>query len=496
MTISSAAIGREATEPQQSGPGSTGLVLHDTYALGPCIGHGGMGEVYEATHVRLPGRFAVKILRPDLLANQAAVARFCREAEIMSELRHPHIIQIFDFNTSADGLPYFVMEYLDGVDLEARLARTGTLPLAVIVPIVEAVASALLAAHAMGVVHRDLKPANIFLLRGEGRDDDFAKVIDFGISKTASPGSRLSLASAVMGTPAFMAPEQALGLASQIDARTDQFALAAITYRMLTGHEPFVGSDPVSVLYQVVHEEPPRLAQFFPWDLTQVQSVLDQAMAKRPEDRFDNIVAFAAALASAVEALLGQPASHAVTQASVPASAPPPVRVRAVRLVPKALAPASPDDGEAPPPIRRPSVRPPVIDIDAVEAPPVSDLPRALDRVPRGPQRAVVLGLVVLGLAAGIVHKDLYRGFPRRAANLEQSLVSLAHREWRVPRSGLPTLPTSIPAPIQSAPGLRDPAPPALPVEVDPPSRKPAADPIATTNRFDSASVTTGPAAR
>lgn len=480
--------GMMTPDPPQGGPvGSTGMVLHDTYTLGPCIGHGGMGEVYEATHVRLPGRFAVKILRPDLLTNQDAVARFCREAEIMSELRHPHIIQIFDFNTSVDGLPYFVMEYLDGVDLQTRLAQTGALPLAAIVPIVDAVASALLAAHTMGVVHRDLKPANIFLLRGEGRDDDFAKVIDFGISKTASPGPRLSMTSTVMGTPAFMAPEQALGLASQIDARTDQFALAAITYLMLTGHEPFVGIDPVSVLYQVVHGQPPRLSQFFSWDLTQVQSVLDQAMAKRPEDRFDSIVAFAAALASAAESLLAHPASPVVAPAPIPTSAPPPVRVHAVRLVPKtpapaSLAPASLDDSEAPPPIRRPSVRPPIVDVDAVETPPDADLPRRLDRVPHGPQRAAVLGLMVLGLAAGIVHKGWYRGFPGRAANLEQSLVTLAHRGWRVPRSNLPT---SIPAPTQSAPAARDPAPSAkglLTVDDDPPAREPAAEPSAASD--------------
>src|ERR1700690_3314696 len=117
---------------------STGLVLHDTYTLGTRIGQGGMGEVYEASHVRLPGHFAVKILRPDLLSNQEAIGRFCREAEIMSELRHPHIIQIFDFNTSADGLPYFVMECLEGVDLETGLRAMVGLPLGDAVPTVGA----------------------------------------------------------------------------------------------------------------------------------------------------------------------------------------------------------------------------------------------------------------------------------------------------------------------------------------------------------------------
>src|SRR5436190_1319216 len=106
MTNLSYAIARESVATQQ------GRVLHETYTLGSLLGAGGMGEVYEAAHVRLPGRFAVKILRPDLLTNQEAIRRFCREAEIMSSLRHPHITQIFDFNTSTEGLPYFVMEYL------------------------------------------------------------------------------------------------------------------------------------------------------------------------------------------------------------------------------------------------------------------------------------------------------------------------------------------------------------------------------------------------
>src|SRR5690242_16525154 len=155
---------RSTASEEDGGAEFTGLVLQDTYTLGRCIGRGAMGEVYEATHVRLPGRMAVKILRPHLRANEDAFGRFCREAEIMSAVQHPHIIQIFDFNAapSLDGLPYFVMEYLDGVDLQARLAASGPLSVAATIRIVEAVASALGAAHAAGVVHRDLKPANIF----------------------------------------------------------------------------------------------------------------------------------------------------------------------------------------------------------------------------------------------------------------------------------------------------------------------------------------------
>ena len=437
--MSNSAATQQSIETQgDDAAGSTGLVLQDTYVLGECIGKGGMGEVYEATHVRLPGHVAVKILRPHLLTNDDAFARFCREAEIMSALQHPHIVQIFDFNTALDGRPYFVMEYLDGVDLEARLADAGALPLPALVRIVDAVASALGAAHAAGIVHRDLKPANIFLMRGEGQDRDFVKVIDFGISKAPGPGRRLSRASEVMGTPEFMAPEQALGLVGEIDARTDQFALAAITFAMLTGREPFVGGDPASLLYQVVHEEPPRLSGFLAWDTTEIQSVLDRALAKRPEDRFDSIVEFAWALRVAAHSVIrGHAPPRAIPRRS-PAAAPTTTRVRTSRPVPRAVA--------------------------ALERP---ELPRRLDRVPHGPQRTVALGLAVLGLAAVIVHKGWYRGFAGRATNVEQKLVRLVRGEPRTPPSGVPA---SAPEPAQIA---------TAPREVPPPSREPLANIIA-----------------
>jgi serine/threonine protein kinase len=440
MTTFSAATSQEPTTPQRGTPaGATGQILHETYTLGPRIGQGGMGDVYEAAHVRLPGRFAVKVLRPDLLGNQEAVKRFCREAEIMSELRHPHIIQIFDFNTSSDGLPYFVMEFLDGVDLQTRLTRDGALPLLAAVRIVDAIASALGAAHAMGVVHRDLKPANIFLIRGERQDDEFVKVIDFGISKISSRGPSLSIPSGLIGTPAFMAPEQALGMVDQVDPRSDQFALAEIGYLMLTGREPFVGNDPASLLYQVVHSQPPALSHFLSWDVSQIQAVLDRGMAKRPEDRFESIAAFASAFSSAADALIGHPAPPSVEPVRAEAPVAPPLR-----LVPSPAPPSSLDEEDPPPPIKLPLVRPQPV-LRSVEALSESELPRTVDRVPHGPQRAVALGLVVLALAGVIVHKDWYRGFPQHAARLQQVVQQayggLAHRGWR-------TAPSSPPMPV------------------------------------------------
>jgi len=216
---------------------SSGVVLGDSYIVGRRIGRGAMGEVYDAQHVRLPGHFAVKLLLPELQGNQEAFARFCREAEIMSQLRHPNIVQIFDFNLAPDARPYFVMEYLEGRDLQARL-RDGPLTLPAVTRIVDAVASALALAHAHGVVHRDLKPDNIMIgAFGE------VMVMDWGVAQVsemgncsgqmANCGEQLS---AVVGTRAYMPPEQAHG--EVVDARADVFALGGILHFLLTGTAP------------------------------------------------------------------------------------------------------------------------------------------------------------------------------------------------------------------------------------------------------------------
>src|SRR3954469_22198954 len=298
-----------------------------------------MGEVFEATHARLPGRYAVKILRPELLGNREAFARFCREAEVMSELRHPNVVQIYDFNTTPDGRPYFVMEHLEGRDLEARLTQSGPMPLPAAVRVVDAVASALATAHSHGIVHRDLKPANIFLVAIDGQIDELVKVLDFGISKIRSAGTLLSSPTDMIGSPGYMSPRQARGpaprargAADEIDGRSDQFALGAITYRMLTGCDPFRGDDIASLLYQVVHEEAPRLARTLPaWrDTRALQEVLDRALAKDPAQRFSGMME----LARAFEAASEQTPSHELAQRGtvnlgatlIAAPPPPPLR--------------------------------------------------------------------------------------------------------------------------------------------------------------------------
>jgi serine/threonine protein kinase len=309
-----------------------GTVLSGTYRIERRLGRGGMGDVYLASHARLPGRFAVKILLAELIGNQEAFARFCREAEIMSQLRHPNIVQIFDFDTAPDGRPFFVMEHLEGRDLETRLAEDASLPLPMVVRIVGAVGSALAAAHGHGVVHRDLKPANVFLASVDGQTDEIVKVLDFGISKVQS-AARLSGSKDLLGTPPYMAPEQARGHHDSVDGRTDQFALGAMAFRMLTGRDPFQGESPAALLYQVVHESPPRLSSLLPsgWDPRPLQEVLDRALAKRPEDRWGGMMEFARAFEAAAErTMVANDVSPEPRPEPEILDTPPPVRLRLV----------------------------------------------------------------------------------------------------------------------------------------------------------------------
>jgi serine/threonine-protein kinase len=289
---------------------AAGTILKETYRIVRPLAEGGCGEVYLAAHTRLPGQFAVKILQRHLTRDREALARFRQEAEITSTLRHPHIVQVFDFNVTDDGAaPYLVMELLEGVPL-ADLARSGApLDPRRAINIIEQIAQALHAAHQHGVVHRDLKPENVMLL-SIGDAEDFVKVLDFGISQ-ASWRTRLTDSDRVSGTPQYMAPEQAQGLREQIDHRTDQFSLAAIAYTLFTGREPFSGDNPIAVLYQVVHNDPPPPAEANPALAGGISDVIVRGLSKASADRFADVLEFAAALRAAVEGATGLQSSGA-----------------------------------------------------------------------------------------------------------------------------------------------------------------------------------------
>jgi serine/threonine-protein kinase len=243
-------------------------------------------------------RVAVKVMARELASNPEALARFRREAEITSRLRHPHLVTVMDFGTAPDGQPYLVMEHLEGLDLEHRIRQLGTLPLPAVVNITQQVASALGAAHDQGIVHRDLKPANVFLVEIPG-EPDFVKILDFGISKIRAATTQLTKASAIIGTPNYMSPEQATGMLDEIDHRTDQWAVACIVWEMLSGRPPFASDDISAVFYQVIHLDPQPLRDRVPDLPPAVDAVLRRALSKTLTNRFPSVANFASALASA-----------------------------------------------------------------------------------------------------------------------------------------------------------------------------------------------------
>ena len=274
---------------------SEGELFDDTYRLIRLVGEGAMGTVYEATHARLAGRYAIKVLLKGLSADRAMLALFNREAQITSLLQHPNIVQVVDHNTTADGIEYLVMEYLAGESLAERLFRKGPLPLDTVVGIVEQIAAGLAAAHAHGIVHRDLKPDNVFLVPVEGREGESVKILDFGISKVKDPSwGPKDPEGALLGTPQYMSPEQVEGRVGDTDAATDQFALAVIAYQMLTGRNPFQGDTIAAIFSRVAHGDPA------PMEVGRdVELVVRRGLAKSNRQRFPAVTDFSDALRAA-----------------------------------------------------------------------------------------------------------------------------------------------------------------------------------------------------
>lgn len=301
-----------------------GETLRGTYRVHSVLDQGGMGLVFEAEHIRLRRRVAVKVLARHLVKDEQALARFNREAEIISQLDHPHIVQILDFDTTDQGEPYIVMELLKGESLSDRLERDGCLTIADSARIAHQVASGLFAAHQASIVHRDLKPANIFLVEtpGEGQR---VKLLDFGISKRVGVGRSLTGEFDVLGTPDYMAPEQALGKTASVDHRGDQYALAVIAFEMLSGQTPFSGTDLMDVLQKVVGMEAPPVERFAPHVSPVVGNVLKRGLEKSPEARFPTVLDFAVAFEAACMSSL-PPSSDAIAHArTMPASGSAPI---------------------------------------------------------------------------------------------------------------------------------------------------------------------------
>ncbi|OBI57625.1 serine/threonine-protein kinase [Mycobacterium sp. E787] len=261
------------------------------------LGAGGMAEVYLALHPRLPRRDVIKVLAEAVTADQEFRERFNREADLAATLWHPHIVGVHD-RGEFDGQLWISMDYVEGTDA-ARLVKErhpDGMPIDEVCAIVQAVAGALDYAHDRGLLHRDVKPANILLTHPEYGERRIL-LADFGVARHLANISGITETNVAVGTVAYAAPEQLTG--SNIDGRADQYALAATAFHLLTGAPPFQHSNPIAVISQHLHEDPPRLSDYRP-ELAHLDDVFFKALAKQPQDRFERCRGFATALSERV----------------------------------------------------------------------------------------------------------------------------------------------------------------------------------------------------
>jgi serine/threonine protein kinase len=311
--------GRQAPEVTDELVGAT---LNDSYAVERLLGEGGMGRVYLARHTRISQkRVAVKVLHPEFAKNAQVLARFQREAEAAAAISHPNVVAVLDIDVTPRGMPYLVCEYLEGVDLSDHLREVKRLDVLDALSITRQLCRGLYAAHSRGVVHRDLKPPNVFLVGDFKKGAPprlYAKVLDFGLSSFRADEGEQSLTKTgvIMGTPSYMAPEQARG--KRVDHRADIYGLGTILYTVLTGRPPFDEETPQGTILALLNSEPPRPRTVLSSIPPHLELVIERAMAKNPDDRYPDMLAFEQALdalpaARAHATSVGLPAALAAT---------------------------------------------------------------------------------------------------------------------------------------------------------------------------------------
>ena len=268
------------------------------YHLKKLVGKGGMGEVYLAEHVLLKRPCAVKVIRHDQTNDPGMLKRFLREVQVTATLTHPNTVQVFDYGQADDGTVFYAMEFLDGLTLDQMVKNYGSMPPARAVHILRQLCGALAEAHAIGLIHRDIKPTNVILCRRWGQYD-VAKLLDFGLVRTSTtePGeSGKTLAGMILGSPAFMSPEQALGNSS-VDARSDIYSLGALAYFLIAAEPPFVRKSIVETLAAHIGENPKPLRSIRPTLPADLEKIVQRCLEKSCDRRFADASALGQALA-------------------------------------------------------------------------------------------------------------------------------------------------------------------------------------------------------
>jgi serine/threonine-protein kinase len=267
-----------------------GKTIDGRYVVEAVLGEGGMGVVYRGRHKVIDKKVAIKVLRGDMARNKEITERFLQEAKAASSIGNPHIIDISDFGTLPEGSTYFVMEFLAGKSLTDVMAEVRLMPLPRLLSIAKQIATGLSAAHEAGIVHRDLKPDNVMVLQrgaaGSTGSRDFCKILDFGIAKVGGEASRLTQAGSIFGTPHYMSPEQAAG--TEVDRRTDIYALGIILYEMASGKVPFDADNFMGILTQHMYKAVVPIQALVPApDISPgLDALIQKCLSKKPDGRY------------------------------------------------------------------------------------------------------------------------------------------------------------------------------------------------------------------
>jgi hypothetical protein len=296
-----------------------GKVLDGKYRLDSFLSQGGMGGVYKATHVMLGKTVAVKLINPELVTSPEVVRRFQREARAATALNHPNIVAVFDLGQTAEGTLYIAMEFVDGPSLKAAISAGGPMAPARALTLMRQIGSALSMAHRNKIIHRDLKPQNIMLARSDD-GHEIAKLVDFGIAKTFDEATQLTMAGDAIGTPHYMAPEQAAG--QPVDARSDLYSAGVILYEMLSGEVPFNDTSAPAILIKHLQEipQPPSVKNPRVTIPPALEAITLKCLEKTPAARFQTADELCAALDQAAASIPGA-AAGMQSQATLPIAA-------------------------------------------------------------------------------------------------------------------------------------------------------------------------------